>query len=136
MRILVTASRTWPAADNNFMWREIELVASLAKKNELITIVHGDASGGDQTAKQCALYHKNELGEPWEHEPHKVTSVQWRVIGKAAGQIRNKFMVSLGADKCLAFILDNSRGATKCADFAEAANIPTSRFNFNTVPIK
>lgn len=44
---------------------------------------------------------------------------------KRAGFIRNQHMVDLGADLCLAFTRDNSRGTAHCALAAEAAGIPT-----------
>lgn len=48
--------------------------------------------------------------------------------GRGAGHARNAVMVKLGADECLAFIRDASRGAGTCADRAEAAGIPVERF--------
>jgi hypothetical protein len=48
--------------------------------------------------------------------------------GRGAGYARNAAMVDLGADICLAFIVDGSAGASYTADRAETAGIPTRRY--------
>lgn len=48
----------------------------------------------------------------------------WEGYGRAAGPMRNKHMVNLGADICLAFPLSDSRGTFNCIKLASAAGIP------------
>lgn len=95
---------------------------------EPLTIVHGFCPrGADQfTHLWCNATDRGG----WEpltivEETHPA---EWRKYGKCAGIIRNVEMVELGADFCLAFIRDGSRGASHTADLAEAAGIPTQRF--------
>lgn len=47
----------------------------------------------------------------------------WKRHGKAAGMIRNREMVALGADLCIAFPLPQSKGTFGCIREAEKAGI-------------
>lgn len=119
MRILVTGSRDWDD------WQTIHDALLLAAFGmgfacgEII-LVHGDCpTGADWCVEDCAK------GTGWATEPHPA---DWDKHGKAAGPIRNQKMVDAGADICLAFIKNKSRGATHCADAAEKAGIPVLRW--------
>ena len=117
MRILVTGSRDW----------EDEGVISVALYEHGrigldTTLVHGNARGADLIAADWAQI------LCWRIERHPA---EWEKHGKAAGYIRNKEMVDAGADICLAFIRNKSKGATMCADLAEKAGIPTIRYEVN-----
>jgi hypothetical protein len=126
-RILVTGSRDW----SNPTVVE-QAIASYVQPGVEIVIVHGGCrTGADAQADRFAgllrlkreRYPAEGFG-PWP----------------AAGPIRNKYMVSLGADVCLAFIgrcssrrcktniPHPSHGASLTANLAEAAGIPTRRY--------
>jgi hypothetical protein len=90
---------------------------------QAIVVVHGGAQGVDR-----------EAGDWVEAQAPNITAEvhlpNWRkngIYNPHAGKLRNSEMVTLGADICYAFIYQNSRGATDCAEKAEAAGIPTVR---------
>lgn len=79
-----------------------------------IILVHGAARGADQLAASVG----KSMGFVLEAHP-----AQWDVHGKAAGPIRNKEMVDLGADLALAFPRGASRGTRGCMALADKAGI-------------
>lgn len=113
MRILVTGSRTW--TDKVTIAQAIREAWLVAGRPYGVTVVHGGARGADYIADVYA----KRLG--FATEPHEAA---WDMFGKAAGPIRNQEMVDAGADICLAFIKNESNGATGCAKLAENAGIP------------
>lgn len=116
MRILVTGSRDW--ADRHTL--KHALLDYEAEPPAQTTVVVGACpTGADLLAEWYAVDWQ------WEVERHPA---DWKTYGKAAGFRRNAEMVALGADVCLAFIRNGSRGATHCADLAEKAGIPVRRF--------
>lgn len=117
-RILVTGSRDW--VDTKSVFDALERATRLAAD---VTIVHGDCpSGADAIADDWALIN----GHTPERHP-----ADWNRYGKAAGFRRNAEMVALGADICLAFIKNESRGASHTARTAEAAGIRTIRHHIS-----
>jgi hypothetical protein len=92
---------------------------------EEIVLVHGDckrykADGSfdpDRSADQLAAQEAADLG--WQTEPHPA---DWDLYGDAAGPIRNKHMVSLGAHYLIAF--PGGEGTKNCRRLALAAHIP------------
>jgi hypothetical protein len=120
-RVLVTGSRTWD--DKDFIWNVLDVLLTELRD---VTIVHGACPKGADAIAQGWVRHKlvNGGGQV-RAERHPA---DWSTHGKAAGFRRNAEMVSLGADICLAFIRDGSKGATHCAAAAERAGIPVRRF--------
>jgi hypothetical protein len=123
VRILVTGSRDWDDADkiSEVLWQAVML------KPPPYTLVTGACpTGADFIAESLAVLTNNRHPHTWVIERHPA---QWGVHGKRAGFVRNAEMVELGADVCVAFIKNNSRGATMTADLAEKAGIPTKRYH-------
>lgn len=122
MRVLVTGSRDW--SDTSTVRHALD-VAWIEWSPETLVVVHGACpSGPDATADRWARS-MAEFSDTVDVEPHPAA---WDRHGKRAGMMRNAEMVKLGADLCLAFIRDRSKGATHCAGLAEKAGIPTRRW--------
>ena len=120
-RVLVTGSRIW--TDGQTMWRALADTVHGIPIDQDIVIVHGSCpTGADAMADEWA----RGFGATIERHP-----ATWRPTGRldrSAGVRRNAEMVALGADVCLAFIRNGSRGASHTAALAEQAGIPTRRF--------
>jgi hypothetical protein len=90
MNILVTGGRYY--SDANEVNKALIEVTSAALH---CAVVHGDASGADTMAKRWCY----EQGVPCISVP-----AQWKKYGKAAGMIRNQWMVDhIKIDLCVAF---------------------------------
>lgn len=113
MRILITGSRDWVS-------RHTVEQAIKSYSDDSTTIVHGACpTGADLFAAEFA----ESSGFTVEAIP-----AQWGKYGKAAGPHRNRQMVDLGADICLAFIRNGSKGATGTARMAVDAGIEVVEF--------
>ncbi|WP_442575884.1 SLOG family protein [Microbacterium sp. F51-2R] len=114
-RVLITGSRTWDdsATIVGALWGAWEELGEY-------TLVSGACPlGADRMCEEAAM----RKGIAVERHP-----ARWNEYGNRAGFVRNAEMVNLGADLCLAFIKDSSRGASMTADLAEKAGIRTIRF--------
>jgi YspA, cpYpsA-related SLOG family len=112
-RVLITGSRTW--ADQ----ATIRNVLARVWHPDTVLVSGGCPRGADALGEQCW----QAWGGQVERHP-----ADWARHGRAAGFRRNQEMVSAGADLCLAFIREQSSGASHTADRAEAAGIPTRRY--------
>lgn len=119
MRVLVTGSRDWLNAQMiyNVMF-DLHLTATSQP-----TLVSGNCpTGADAIAEAIADYLK------WPVERHPA---DWENLGKRAGFVRNAEMVESGADVCIAFIRNKSKGASMTADLAHKAGILTKVYRSN-----
>lgn len=117
-RVLVTGSRDWD--DVETIWQAMNQAIRDAGTEREVIVVHGACPrGADWHADRWARLADVKT----ERRP-----ANWSLNGKRAGFIRNQLMVNLGADLCLAFIKDGSRGASHTARIAEEAGIPTRRY--------
>ena len=132
MRVLTTGSQLW--TDKKLIFQELDWALQdmhLDTDSEYVfELVHGDCpNGADAMVNEWGEFRKSQ-GFPIKIEKHPA---DWKGPRKrGAGYARNAEMVKLGADRCLAFILNESNGSTHCADLAEAAGIPTERFRMET----
>ncbi|WP_033307370.1 SLOG family protein [Streptomyces iakyrus] len=123
-RVLVTGSRDWTRHELVCLALDAAFCEA-TNAGRLMTLVHGACPrGADAQAADWANYMiRRDLPLKVEAYP-----ANWSLEGKRAGFIRNARMVNLGAELCLAFIKDGSRGASHTARLAEEAGIPVRRW--------
>jgi hypothetical protein len=116
-RVLVTGSRTWTdrAAIRDGL-------AAVWGAGDRVLVTGACPTGADALAEACW----RAWGGQVETHP-----ADWDTHGRAAGPRRNAEMVGGGAEVCVAFIRDDSRGASHLAGLAEAAGIPVDRHEDN-----
>lgn len=124
-RILVTGSRDWD--DARTIWQALATtVLDNTDVGAPVVVVHGACPrGADAHAAAWTHLTQADGRRPVTEERHPA---DWEQYGKAAGFRRNAEMVALGADVCLAFICNGSRGASHTARLAEQAGIPVRRY--------
>lgn len=110
-RVLITGSRNWTDVTT--------ILKALEELPEGSVICHGAAAGADTIAAEVA----EELGIPSFAYPAK-----WREQGRAAGPIRNQYMLDdFKPDLVLAFPMPGSVGTVDMMKRAEKAGIPVVR---------
>jgi hypothetical protein len=127
VRVIVTGSRDWTGVyATQRIHTVLEVVLALCEVlGTKLTIVHGDCpTGADRTVDNWAR-RRDDIGVTVEALP-----ADWRALGKRAGPIRNQAMIERGADLCIGFIKDGSRGASLTLAMARAAAIPTYTINW------
>jgi hypothetical protein len=127
-RILITGSRSWTdrAAIAQAISDHLHSVGtSIGGAWPFQVVVHGGARGADQLADAVA----RNWG--WTPERHPA---DWDRHGRAAGFRRNATMIALAQMCALAFIINDSAGASHTTRLAEAAGIPTRRYQRRTPP--
>lgn len=117
-RLLITGSRTW----TNTLVIEGFLKYAVNYFTEPVTLVSGACPKGADLL--CEQWWERNTDYPIERHPAK-----WQLLGKKAGFVRNAKMVELGADLCIAFIKDGSKGATMTANLARDNGISVIEVN-------
>jgi hypothetical protein len=129
MRVLITGSRTW--TDAKPIRDALERL--VAESEPPFIVIHGGAGrGADYIASQWVADEIAFCNWPINVERYPA---DWQRDGKRAGILRNVRMVEAGADLCLAFIRDASKGATHCATAAEKAGIETRVMTWDERPL-
>lgn len=120
MRVLVTGSRDWTGVYGEArIYMVLNVILALCEVlGQKLTIVHGDGPGADQLIDAWAL-RREDSGVTVDRFP-----APW-AMGKPAGPIRNKAMIAAGADMCIGFLRNASRGTTGTLVLAREAGIPT-----------
>lgn len=113
LRILVTGSRDWPT-EQGWVIRQAIDEAVAGRDVRAVTVVDGGARGADTIAHSYAARRGCRV------ETHRAN---WARHGDAAGMIRNRAMVALGADVVLAFPLGRSPGTRGCIREAKRAGL-------------
>lgn len=113
-RILITGSRDW--TDRRTIFEALDAIGRQNTLKEKVLVSGNCPTGADLMCEEFATI------AGWEIERYPA---DWKKHGRKAGFERNKQMVNTAPDVCLAFIKNNSKGATMTKKMAIKAGIPT-----------
>jgi len=121
-RVLITGSRDW--ADYALIEHKLQKLSEMLEERPATLVSGACPTGADRMAEAAW----SRLFGPWVATPQRLLErhpADWRTNGKSAGFIRNKEMVDLGANLCMAFSRNESRGTAHTIQLAQAAGIKT-----------
>ncbi|ASR75964.1 DprA-like DNA processing chain A [Mycobacterium phage GenevaB15] len=129
-RVLITGSRDW--TDRHAVG--LALQSELEKHGEILILNGMCERGADLHAHEYYLMHgskwvrEKEFPADWSRDCtsscyHKPRFKNGQRYCPLAGHLRNQAMVDFGADVCLAFPLEDSRGTYDCMKRAKKAGI-------------
>lgn len=127
MRLLITGSRAWD--DAKTIREALNAVARglITARDAELVVVHGACPSGADAIGDMWV-------RSWADRTLHVTAERypalWRKFGKRAGMVRNQQMIATRPDLVLAFIRDDSPGATHCAELAMEAGIPLKLWRY------
>ena len=128
-RVLVTSSRSWDK--RAAIWTALDIIATAALESgyDRVVLVHGACpTGGDAHADAWYRAKRGEMPLGVERHP-----ANWDLFGNLAGHIRNADMIRSDIDVCLAAIRNRSKGASKCAEWADGAGITVQLLDYDSV---
>lgn len=118
VRVVVTGSQNW----RNVLRIREALGNELMDQGEFLLGVGDCPTGADWIA-----WHWGKSRLAW---PVTMFYAPWAKRGKAAGPIRNHFMIDMFRPRLvLAFLRPESRGTVDCANYAESLGIEVRRFH-------
>jgi hypothetical protein len=128
MRVIICGSRNWEGITARARIHNIlgDLWAFARALGQPLTIIHGDCPTGVDAIADAWARRRSDEGIQVRAWP-----AEWDRLGKAAGPVRNSNMALAGADMCIAFLRDDSRGTKDMIYKAQARYIPTFVINWD-----
>jgi hypothetical protein len=125
VRVIVCGSRDWEGIQAEQRIADVMFVVEMLARvlGVPLQVVHGGCpTGADAIVDRWARRRDHEV---------LVYEAQWATLGKAAGPRRNAIMTQDGADLCIAFLRNNSRGTMNMVGSARYHRIPTFIVDWN-----